>query len=77
MKNAIQDYIASLNWGYRVSLREKNVKYLNAYGEFVGPHKLKVSVCDKRGAVSQLYCACGTSTKYGILVLYVRYLHLL
>ena len=42
MKNAIQDHIASLNWGYRVALREKNVKYLNASGSFVGPHTLKV-----------------------------------
>ena len=65
MKNAIQDHIASLNWGYRVSLREKNVKYLNAYGEFVGPHKLKVSVRDKHCVVSQLYCACGARTKHG------------
>ena len=54
MKNAIQDYIASLNWGYRVSLREKNVKYLNAYGEFVGPHKLKVSLV----TIIVLYRSC-------------------
>lgn len=25
-----------------MALREKSVTYLNAYGEFVGPHKIKV-----------------------------------
>lgn len=46
MVEAIQNYIGSLNWGYRVSLREKTVIYLNAYAEFIDPHKIKVlSVC--------------------------------
>ncbi|XP_015284848.1 PREDICTED: thioredoxin reductase 3 isoform X1 [Gekko japonicus] len=43
MVEAIQNYIGSLNWGYRVALREKSVTYLNAYGEFVGPHKIKAT----------------------------------
>lgn len=42
MTSAVNDHIASLNWGYRVELREKNVTYLNAFGEFIGDHKLKV-----------------------------------
>lgn len=42
MVEGIQNYIGSLNWGYRVALREKTVTYLNAYGEFIGPHKIKV-----------------------------------
>ncbi|KAJ7316917.1 hypothetical protein JRQ81_003079 [Phrynocephalus forsythii] len=41
MVEAIQNYIGSLNWGYRVALREKTVTYLNAYAEFIGPHKIK------------------------------------
>uniref|UniRef100_T1E4I6 Thioredoxin reductase 3-like protein n=1 Tax=Crotalus horridus TaxID=35024 RepID=T1E4I6_CROHD len=41
MVEGIQNYIGSLNWGYRVALREKTVTYLNAYGEFIGPHKIK------------------------------------
>lgn len=45
MKTAINNYIGSLNWGYRVSLRDKNVNYVNAYAEFVDPHKIKVSHC--------------------------------
>lgn len=44
MKSAVNDYIGSLNWGYRVALRDKSVNYVNAYAEFVEPHKIKVSV---------------------------------
>lgn len=47
MKSAINDYIGSLNWGYRVSLRDKSVNYVNAYAEFVEPHKIKVTVTAK------------------------------
>ncbi|XP_044157323.1 thioredoxin reductase 3 [Bufo gargarizans] len=50
MKENIQNYIGSLNWGYRVSLRDKNVRYENAYGEFVEPHKIKAT--NKRGKES-------------------------
>lgn len=42
MKTAINDYIGSLNWGYKVALKDKNVNYVNAYAEFVEPHKIKV-----------------------------------
>lgn len=44
MKSAVNDYIGSLNWGYRVALRDKKVNYVNAYAEFVEPHKIKVTV---------------------------------
>ncbi|CAL8335853.1 unnamed protein product [Merluccius merluccius] len=47
MKTAIRNYIGSLNWGYRVALRDKQVNYVNAYAEFVEPHKLKA--ISKRG----------------------------
>lgn len=47
MKSAVNDYIGSLNWGYRVALRDKSVNYVNAYAEFVEPHKIKVSVTGK------------------------------
>lgn len=43
MKSAVNDYIGSLNWGYRVALRDKSVNYVNAYAEFVEPHKIKVT----------------------------------
>lgn len=47
MKTAVNDYIGSLNWGYRVALRDKNVTYVNAYAEFIEPHKIKVSITSK------------------------------
>ncbi|KAM7006305.1 thioredoxin reductase 3 isoform 1-T1 [Tautogolabrus adspersus] len=47
MKTAVNNYIGSLNWGYRVALRDKNVNYINAYAEFVEPHKVKAT--NKRG----------------------------
>ncbi|KAG9468962.1 thioredoxin reductase 3 [Eleutherodactylus coqui] len=50
MKENIQNYIGSLNWGYRVALRDKNVQYENAYGEFVEHHKIKAT--NKRGKES-------------------------
>ncbi|PVD24776.1 hypothetical protein C0Q70_15262 [Pomacea canaliculata] len=43
MRNAIQDHIGSLNWGYRVQLRDKKVNYVNAYGELVTPHLVKAT----------------------------------
>ncbi|XP_016114205.1 LOW QUALITY PROTEIN: thioredoxin reductase 3-like [Sinocyclocheilus grahami] len=50
MRTAVNNYIGSLNWGYRVSLRDKNVNYVNAYAEFVEPHKIKASVFTGRDA---------------------------
>ncbi|XP_019345249.1 thioredoxin reductase 1, cytoplasmic isoform X2 [Alligator mississippiensis] len=43
MTEAVQNYIGSLNWGYRVALRDNKVTYENAYGEFVGPHTIKAT----------------------------------
>lgn len=42
MKSNIQDHIKSLNFNYRVQLQQKEIKYFNAYAEFVGPHTIKV-----------------------------------
>uniref|UniRef100_A0A7N8X587 thioredoxin-disulfide reductase (NADPH) n=1 Tax=Mastacembelus armatus TaxID=205130 RepID=A0A7N8X587_9TELE len=47
MKTAVNNYIGSLNWGYRVALRDKDVNYVNAYAEFIEPHKIKAT--NKRG----------------------------
>ncbi|XP_046574028.1 LOW QUALITY PROTEIN: thioredoxin reductase 1, cytoplasmic-like [Haliotis rubra] len=52
MRDGIQDYIGSLNWGYRVQLRDKNVTYINGYGEIITPHKIKAT--NKRGKVQEL-----------------------
>ena len=39
----LQNHIGSLNWGYRVQLREKSVKYINAFAEFIDNHTVKVN----------------------------------
>ncbi|XP_063783843.1 thioredoxin reductase 1, cytoplasmic [Pseudophryne corroboree] len=41
MSESIQSYIGSLNWSYRVSLVENEVRYENGFAEFVGPHQIK------------------------------------
>ena len=50
MVESVQNHIGSLNWGYRVALREKNVKYLNAYASFVDQNTIKT--VDKKGKES-------------------------
>ena len=50
MTEAIQSHIGSLNWGYRVTLREKGVTYVNSFGEFVDLHKIKVR-CGSAGFI--------------------------
>lgn len=47
MVEGIQSHIGSLNWGYRVALRDKKVTYLNAYSTFIDSHTLKT--VDRRG----------------------------
>lgn len=54
MTEAVQNHIGSLNWGYRVALREKKVTYENAYGQFVGPHRIKAT--NNKG-VEKMYTA--------------------
>ncbi|EDQ90922.1 uncharacterized protein MONBRDRAFT_20369 [Monosiga brevicollis MX1] len=43
----VQNHIRSLNWGYRVALRDKNVTYLNAYGSLLDAHT--INTVNKRG----------------------------
>ena len=43
MVENIQSHIGSLNWGYRVALRDKNVKYINALATLEDAHTIKVS----------------------------------
>ena len=40
MVEQIQNHIGSLNFGYRTTLREKNVTYINAYGKFKDAHTI-------------------------------------
>ncbi|VDN59337.1 unnamed protein product [Dracunculus medinensis] len=48
----VQDHIASLNWGYRVQLRERSVTYVNAYASFTGFHE--ISAVNKKGKIEKI-----------------------
>jgi pyruvate/2-oxoglutarate dehydrogenase complex dihydrolipoamide dehydrogenase (E3) component len=37
----VQDHIGSLNWGYRVTLRDKKIEYRNEEAKFVDPHTVE------------------------------------
>lgn len=52
MRENVQNQIRSLNFKYRVNLREKGVKYLNKLGKFKDAHTLEVT--DKKGRVSEI-----------------------
>ncbi len=52
LRERVQDYIKSLNFGYRVQLREAGVTYFNKLGKFVGPNTLEVT--DNKGKTSTL-----------------------
>ncbi|XP_071338194.1 thioredoxin reductase 2, tandem duplicate 2 isoform X2 [Trachinotus anak] len=41
MAEAIQNHVRSLNWGHRVQLQDKKVKYLNVKGNLVDEHTVK------------------------------------
>lgn len=47
MVQNVQDHIKSLNFGYRVELREKGISYLNKLAKFKDPHTIEVT--DKKG----------------------------
>lgn len=47
MVQSIQDHIRSLNWGYKVQLRQENVKYYNKYASLVDKNTIKLT--DKSG----------------------------
>lgn len=55
MRENVQNHIRSLNFKYRVDLREKKVSYLNKLGQFKDTHTL--SVTDKKGMVSEITAA--------------------
>jgi pyruvate/2-oxoglutarate dehydrogenase complex dihydrolipoamide dehydrogenase (E3) component len=52
MRDAIQDYIKGLNFGYRVQLRDGGVTYLNKLGKFVDAHTLECT--DAKGKTQNI-----------------------
>uniref|UniRef100_A0A8C7V5H9 thioredoxin-disulfide reductase (NADPH) n=1 Tax=Oncorhynchus mykiss TaxID=8022 RepID=A0A8C7V5H9_ONCMY len=43
MAEAVQNHVRSLNWGHRVQLQDKEVKYLNVKGSLLDEHTVKGS----------------------------------
>ncbi|XP_069476141.1 thioredoxin reductase 2, mitochondrial [Ambystoma mexicanum] len=41
MAQAVQNYVKSLNWGHRLQLHDKKVKYFNLKGSFVDGHTVR------------------------------------
>ncbi|XP_047674952.1 thioredoxin reductase 2, tandem duplicate 2 [Tachysurus fulvidraco] len=41
MAGSVQNYVKSLNWGHRVQLQDKKVKYLNMKGSLLDPHTIR------------------------------------
>ncbi|XP_015763830.1 PREDICTED: thioredoxin reductase 3-like isoform X1 [Acropora digitifera] len=52
MRENVQNHIGSLNWAYRLELRDKKVSYKNATGTLVNAHTVKA--VDKRGKVTEM-----------------------
>lgn len=48
LRTAVQDHIGSLNWGYRVALRDEKVEYLNAMGSFVDASTVATTTFDRK-----------------------------
>mmetsp|Transcript_3982 Transcript_3982/g.4599 ORF Transcript_3982/g.4599 Transcript_3982/m.4599 type:complete len:611 (+) Transcript_3982:125-1957(+) len=46
MVTNVTNHIRSLNFGYRVQLREKEVEYINKLGKFKDPHTISLSAAD-------------------------------
>ena len=56
-----KNHIGSLNWGYRVALKDKSVEYQNAYATFIDAHTLRtVTKRGKEGQVTAKYILVAT-----------------
>ncbi|XP_043354121.1 thioredoxin reductase 2, mitochondrial isoform X3 [Dermochelys coriacea] len=57
MAEAIQNYVKSLNWGHRVQLQNKKVKYFNLTGSLVDAHTVRgLTNADCRYCRKHCYC---------------------
>ncbi|CAJ0602767.1 unnamed protein product [Cylicocyclus nassatus] len=52
LRDGVQDHIASLNWGYRVQLRERSVTYINSFATFSGP--FEITATNKKGVKEKI-----------------------
>ncbi|XP_077776797.1 thioredoxin reductase 2, mitochondrial [Podarcis muralis] len=66
MSKAVQNHVKSLNWGHRVQLQDKKVKYLNLKGSFVDPHTIRGLMKGKEALLTaeNIVLATGGRPKY-------------
>ncbi|KAI1901079.1 hypothetical protein AGOR_G00056440 [Albula goreensis] len=67
MAEAVQNHVRSLNWGHRVQLQDKKVKYLNLKGSLVDEHTIRgVSKTGKETILTagNIILATGMRPKY-------------
>uniref|UniRef100_A0A8C5HE50 thioredoxin-disulfide reductase (NADPH) n=1 Tax=Gouania willdenowi TaxID=441366 RepID=A0A8C5HE50_GOUWI len=64
MADAVQNHVRSLNWGHRVQLQDKKVKYLNLRGSLVNEHTVKG--LNKAGKEVRLHAFVPGAAEYGI-----------
>jgi thioredoxin reductase (NADPH) len=58
LTQTVKNHIGSLNFGYRKSLRENKVTYVNAYAVFVDPHTVEYTeLVNKQPVVKRLSAA--------------------
>uniref|UniRef100_A0A8D2QH61 thioredoxin-disulfide reductase (NADPH) n=1 Tax=Zonotrichia albicollis TaxID=44394 RepID=A0A8D2QH61_ZONAL len=62
MAQGVQNYVKSLNWGHRVQLQEKKVKYFNIKGSFSDPHTVR----GVTKAGKEVSCCVAGALEYGI-----------
>uniref|UniRef100_A0A8C3QCQ5 thioredoxin-disulfide reductase (NADPH) n=1 Tax=Geospiza parvula TaxID=87175 RepID=A0A8C3QCQ5_GEOPR len=76
MAQGVQNYVKSLNWGHRVQLQEKKVKYFNIKGSFSDPHTVRgVTKAGKEIVVTadNIVIATGGRPKYPTQVSALEY----
>lgn len=67
MREAIQNYIGSLNFNYRVQLRDKKVEYMNAFGTLLDKNRILASYKNgktKEITAKNIVVAVGGRPKY-------------
>ncbi|CAH8459895.1 unnamed protein product [Schistosoma turkestanicum] len=67
MVDGVQSHIGSLNWGYKVALRDNQVTYLNAKGMLISPHEVQITEKNNKVSVitgNKIILATGERPKY-------------
>lgn len=66
LRDAVQGYVKSQNWGHRLQLKDRIVQYYNAYGSFLDPNTIcaKSKKKEEKLRGSHIVIATGLRPKY-------------